>query len=521
MPATYPAHWAKLDPKHYPNLSSKKAADWEQHTPHERVLLADWHIKESPGADSWYHDSLRSDAAKAKTEMQKKGSSELLHGGRADNVPSSAFPAKKLREGMKVEREHTSNRRVTEEIAKDHLSEDVDYYRKLKKMEKRAGHYKDPPPSLGRRALEFMKRAPSRGELLGAAAAGLAAKEGVEVLSKEKKAMMDGFFDEMEKISEDGRERQKDRASPIIVGAGSAIAGGVGAGATIVHKSGKAFKKVTELHKKHLDRMPRAGTFGLKKSLKKVDRISEASGRLLSRVGRKSQTAINVGIPAAAVLSGLTGAAIQHHRTNKAEKTKKAAAPKIDPAKARKMVEQVANFKFSPFSTPKRGALTGGVVGGLFSGASAVGKEHDERAKDLQSKLSPQEAKKAKRHRLVGHAMNMATGVGTGSLAGAGIGFAHRGINRLGAEAIEKGVSDRAAAAWRGFRKGISEEDIKDATSTAARGARRGILRGIFGVDAHEETGRRIKDVFKKGFSGETFKRNLRNAGAHKFASVR
>ena len=64
--------------------------------------------------------------------------SELLHGGKADNVPSSAFPAKKLRDGMKVEREHTSNRKVTEEIAKDHLSEDMDYYEKLKKMEKKA-----------------------------------------------------------------------------------------------------------------------------------------------------------------------------------------------------------------------------------------------------------------------------------------------------------------------------------------------------------------------------------------------
>jgi hypothetical protein len=268
-------------------------------------------------------------------------------------------------------------------------------------------------------------------------------------------AMMGGFFDELEKISEDGRERQKDRASPIIVGAGSAVAGGLGAGAAIVHKSGKAFKKVTELHKKHLDRMPRAGTFGLKKSLKKVDRISEASRRLLSRVGRKSQTAINVGIPAAVVLSGLTGAAIQHHRTNKAEKTKKAAAPKIDPDKARKMAESVANFKLRPFSTPKRGALSGGVVGGLFSGAGAVGKEHDERAKDIQAKLSPEDSKKAKRHRLVGHAMNMATGVGTGSMVGAGLGYAHRGVNRLGAEALEQGTSERAAAVRRGLARGI------------------------------------------------------------------
>jgi hypothetical protein len=64
--------------------------------------------------------------------------SELLHGGRADSIPPDAFPTKKLREGMKVEREHSSNRKVTEEIAKDHLSEDMAYYEKLKKMEKTA-----------------------------------------------------------------------------------------------------------------------------------------------------------------------------------------------------------------------------------------------------------------------------------------------------------------------------------------------------------------------------------------------
>jgi hypothetical protein len=187
------------------------------------------------------------------------------------------------------------------------------------------------------------------------------------------------------------------------------------------------------------------------------DRVKERAARMgRSRFVRKAKT---LAAPVAAG-AGIAGAVMlaKHLKDRKAEqpaKTKKAAAPKFDPAKARKMVESVANFRSRILDTPKRGALTGGVVGGLFSGAGAVGKEHDERAKDIQAKLSPQEAKKAKRLRLVGHAMNMATGVGTGSLVGAGLGYAHRGVNKWGAKTLEQGTSERAAAVRRGLFRGI------------------------------------------------------------------
>lgn len=45
---------------------------------------------------------------------------------------------KELNKGIKVELEHTSNKKVAEEIALDHLSERLDYYRMLQKMEKTA-----------------------------------------------------------------------------------------------------------------------------------------------------------------------------------------------------------------------------------------------------------------------------------------------------------------------------------------------------------------------------------------------
>lgn len=55
---------------------------------------------------------------------------DLLPGGAADNKPDSAFPKKELQKGKKHEHEHTNNDQVATEIAKDHLQEDPDYYKK-------------------------------------------------------------------------------------------------------------------------------------------------------------------------------------------------------------------------------------------------------------------------------------------------------------------------------------------------------------------------------------------------------
>lgn len=58
-----------------------------------------------------------------------------LPGGRADNVPNEKFDPKQLEIGIKVEMEHTKDAAIAEEIAKDHLTEDPEYYSKLEKME--------------------------------------------------------------------------------------------------------------------------------------------------------------------------------------------------------------------------------------------------------------------------------------------------------------------------------------------------------------------------------------------------
>lgn len=55
--------------------------------------------------------------------------------GKHDNVPDESFDPNALAAGIAVELEHTDSQEKAESIAKDHLSEDPDYYVKLAKME--------------------------------------------------------------------------------------------------------------------------------------------------------------------------------------------------------------------------------------------------------------------------------------------------------------------------------------------------------------------------------------------------
>lgn len=61
---------------------------------------------------------------------------DKIHGGLADKKDPSDFDSVQLKTGIKVEREHTDDPKIAEEIAMDHLTEDPDYYKKLKKIEK-------------------------------------------------------------------------------------------------------------------------------------------------------------------------------------------------------------------------------------------------------------------------------------------------------------------------------------------------------------------------------------------------
>jgi len=56
-------------------------------------------------------------------------------GGLADSIPNSEFSKEQLELGKLVEMEHTDNPALAEEIAKDHLVENREYYTYLQKME--------------------------------------------------------------------------------------------------------------------------------------------------------------------------------------------------------------------------------------------------------------------------------------------------------------------------------------------------------------------------------------------------
>lgn len=85
------------------------------------------------------------------------GSSEKLVGGLGDNKPDSEFNPDQLKVGIEDETgEHTPDPQVGKEIAKDHLSSDPDYYKKLKAAgigeQLNEGKYRPSNPSLWSRA---------------------------------------------------------------------------------------------------------------------------------------------------------------------------------------------------------------------------------------------------------------------------------------------------------------------------------------------------------------------------------
>ena len=115
--------------------SDKEARCWEGYKP-------------VPGKKAYSEDSCmpvskekkkKEGVAKLAEVLKKKlnqKNPDLIPGGKADNKSPSDFPQDALQQGFKHEKEHTSSPDIAKEIAMDHLTEDVDYYEKLKKIEK-------------------------------------------------------------------------------------------------------------------------------------------------------------------------------------------------------------------------------------------------------------------------------------------------------------------------------------------------------------------------------------------------
>lgn len=90
-----------------------------------------------------HNDVSKFDSANGRGEL--KAAAEKVHdvlpGGEADHKPDSEFSQEALAEGKKHEREHTDNAEIAKEIAKDHLSEDPAYYKKVEQIEKGGSVY--------------------------------------------------------------------------------------------------------------------------------------------------------------------------------------------------------------------------------------------------------------------------------------------------------------------------------------------------------------------------------------------
>ena len=63
---------------------------------------------------------------------------EKIPGGLSSGKSPGDFDADKLKQGVKVELEHTTDVKIATEIAMDHLEEDPNYYDKLKKIESKS-----------------------------------------------------------------------------------------------------------------------------------------------------------------------------------------------------------------------------------------------------------------------------------------------------------------------------------------------------------------------------------------------
>jgi len=75
-------------------------------------------------------------ATKSTTPVKTACEGDQISGGLSDSKPDDQFDLEQIEKGVKIEMEHTNDKDKAREIAKDHLVENADYYKKLDIMEK-------------------------------------------------------------------------------------------------------------------------------------------------------------------------------------------------------------------------------------------------------------------------------------------------------------------------------------------------------------------------------------------------
>lgn len=138
----YVVHGYRLDLDKHPGTTMKNDPDNEVYR---------WHFMDTKKIQDDDLHVPRTSGNVLLPEMEKEASKDILPGGKSDHKPDSDFDKKEITKGMKVESEHTKNKEIQKEIAKDHLTEIPDYYERLAKMEKDAAQKKSkesaPAPS--------------------------------------------------------------------------------------------------------------------------------------------------------------------------------------------------------------------------------------------------------------------------------------------------------------------------------------------------------------------------------------
>lgn len=74
----------------------------------------------------------------AEQTAQQPADDDKVPGGKGDNLDKEDVDKDELKKGIKVELEHTDDKKLAEEIALDHLAEDPRYYTNLEKVHKEA-----------------------------------------------------------------------------------------------------------------------------------------------------------------------------------------------------------------------------------------------------------------------------------------------------------------------------------------------------------------------------------------------
>jgi hypothetical protein len=98
------------------------------------------HVCLSIGASARHGDQKKFGGAAIKKahDIDIKNYKQKLKGGRADSNRVTDFDLDQLIMGIKVEREHTTDKYTALEITMDHLQEYPDYYTRLHEMEETA-----------------------------------------------------------------------------------------------------------------------------------------------------------------------------------------------------------------------------------------------------------------------------------------------------------------------------------------------------------------------------------------------